>query len=356
MWSILYTILAEQIQKTEQAGMDAIKSNDTDPAPPPRLRSLWSWIQGKASTKGRRTKKAFRKVNCAPTAMTRAGARATQRTCYDRSILVKIRDAYNRTHPDQSPIQTRQPAALVQALRDRLSDQCDQEDCWLKLLPSAQMQYLEERIFAPKHPREWLKNPREWLSNYDIINVLRQYEAAYPDFTFLGPSPIDFDKRLPGKRGCVENAICTFRLANYVGPDAKQTHIKKIGLSFNLDEHDEAGSHWVTLYVDLNHGIVFYFDSALNDTPPEIDALVHRILDQARELGLKMTYRKNRIQHQFSNSECGMYSLFFLVTLVTGKWDQRPMSVMTALRRFETKRVPDAVVSRFRNEYFNDPV
>jgi len=32
------------------------------------------------------------------------------------------------------------------------------------------------------------------------------------------------------------------------------------------------------------------------------------------------------------------------------------MSVMTALRRFETKRVPDAVVSRFRNEYFNDPV
>jgi hypothetical protein len=318
--------------------MDAIKSNDTDPAPAPRLRSIWSWIQGKATTKGRRTKKALRKVNCAPTAMTKAGARATQRTCYDRSILVKIRDAYNRTHPDQPPILARQPAALVQALRDRLSDQCDQEDCWLKLLPSDQRQYLE------------------WLSNYDIINVLRQYEAAYPDFTFLGPSPIDFDKRLPGKRGCVENAICTFRLANYVGPDAKQPHIKKIGLSFNLDEHDEAGSHWVTLYVDLNHSIVFYFDSALNDTPPEIDALVHRILDQARELGLKMTYRKNRVQHQFSNSECGMYSLFFLVTLITGKWDQRPMSVMTALRRFETKRVTDAAVARFRNEYFNEPV
>ena len=27
----------------------------------------------------------------------------------------------------------------------------------------------------------------------------------------------------------------------------------KIGSVFNLDDHDEPGSHWVSLYMELNH-------------------------------------------------------------------------------------------------------
>ena len=50
-----------------------------------------------------------------------------------------------------------------------------------------------ESLFAPFHPDEWKQNPSAWLSNHDIFNVLAQYEKAYPEFHFIGPTPIDFD-------------------------------------------------------------------------------------------------------------------------------------------------------------------
>ena len=47
--------------------------------------------------------------------------------------------------------------------------------------------------FTPYKPTEWEKNPVEWLSNFDILNVLKQYEEKYSDFKFIGPTPIDFN-------------------------------------------------------------------------------------------------------------------------------------------------------------------
>ena len=126
---------------------------------------------------------------------------------------------------------------------------------------------------------------------------------------------------------------------------------------FNLDEHDESGSHWVSLYVDIPHKIIFYFDSALNDTPPEIEVLAQRVLEQAKQLGLSFAYQKNTVQHQFSNTECGMYSLFFLITLITEKWggEGKQMSIPSCLQRFKSQRIPDKIVSKFREHYFNSP-
>ena len=34
-----------------------------------------------------------------------------------------------------------------------------------------------------------------------------------------------------------------------------------MGIVFNLDPHDKPGSHWVSMYVDLNNGGIYYFDS-----------------------------------------------------------------------------------------------
>jgi len=286
-------------------------------------------------------------LNCGPMV---DGKNVNGGTCYTKKILQKIKMAYNQSHPDK--IKTSNPLTILDELKTRLKDECASENCWLKLLPPSQRIFLEQRVFRPFHPKEWNDNPREWLSNFDILKVLKQYEQSYPEFEFLGPCPIDFDKKLNDQK-CVCSEICKFQLSNYI-----KKGTKKIGMIFNLDDHDEAGSHWVSLYIDISHKIIFYFDSALNDIPPEIDVLAQRILKQATNIQETYTYKQNKIQHQFSNTECGMYALFFLITLITEKWggNGKRTTVPQCLQKISNHRIHDKVVEKFRNYYFNRPV
>lgn len=315
--------------------------------------SIWDVVT-RVTKKLTHTKPGFRRLNCAPTA---AGGRVVGSSCYNKQVLGKIRDAYNRTHTSYQ-ITAKRPDEIYESLRKLLHEECTQEDCWLKLLSEKEREYIAEHFFSPAHPKEWNDNPRAWLSNYDIIHVLEQYEKAYPKFAFLPPSPIDFDKKMT-KHRCVTNDLCTFQLSEF-----KEKGIEKIGIVLNLDEHDESGSHWVTLYIDLPHKVIFYLDSALNETPPEVEVLIKRIKKQGEALGISFQARKNRITHQFSNTECGMYALFFLVSLVTDCWGGEPpcpkksgskSNTMTFLNRFEKKRISDGVVAKFRERYFNAP-
>ena len=37
--------------------------------------------------------------------------------------------------------------------------------------------------------------------------------------------------------------------------------IFQIGIVFNLDKHDQEGSHWVSMFIDLKRDGIYYFDS-----------------------------------------------------------------------------------------------
>ena len=42
-----------------------------------------------------------------------------------------------------------------------------------------------------------------------------QYELAYPNFSFIGPTPIDFDKENVNEKGkCVWEELCNFSLSD----------------------------------------------------------------------------------------------------------------------------------------------
>ena len=297
-------------------------------------------------TKTRTTRK---KLQCSPIV---AGKSASKNTCYTNDILLKIRDAYHRTHPNEPRISTKSPKKILEELKKRMKNKCDAEDCWLSLLPVQQRKYLDQMVFAPDQPQEWKDNPDEWLSNYDIINVLKQYAIAYPKFEFIEPSPIDFDTKLSNHK-CVSDDLCVFDLSDYVNRG-----IEKIGICFNLDDHDGPGTHWVSMMIDIPNKIVFYFDSALFDTPPEIKTLVSRILQQSDELGLGIKYQHNTRQHQFGNTECGMYSLFFIITMLTEKWGGTGAytPIKQRIHFFKNKPISDKTVSEFRDKYFNEKI
>jgi len=196
--------------------------------------------------------------------------------------------------------------------------------------------------FRPEMPEEWHKNFNEWLSTTDIDKVLKQYVEADPHFFYFGATPMDFDLK-KGDR-CVVNSLCSFNLKKLL-KDGKT----KIGIVFNTDDHDEGGEHWVSMYIDckgvnLNKPCIYYFDSVGDDAPEEIMKLVEKIKKQGLENGITFTYLSNDIDHQHGNSECGIYSLHFIIYMLE-KGD---------FMKYIKNKKTDEYMEKFRTVFFID--
>ena len=179
---------------------------------------------------------------------------------------------------------------------------------------------------------------------------MQQYEHQYPAFSFIGPSPIDFDTHLVNGE-CVWEDLCELNVASRL--KAQKT---KIGIIFNTDPHTKGGSHWISLFIDLQKQYMFFFDSNGTRAPKQIKALCDRISAQALALSppLPLTYAENApLEHQYSNTECGMYSLFLIITLLT----EPKTGVHRTYRDFmlKDKLVTDKHMAGLRQKLFNAP-
>lgn len=304
-------------------------------------------IRPLAKTRKNKAAIPLKKMNCSPLVK---GKTASDKTCYTKEVLIQIRDAYNKSHDDTDKIVSDDANEIWNALRTKLLH-CKKEDCWLKELKDPELhENIDKYIFAPDSPPEWDKNPNEWLSNIDILNVLSQYQRTYKNFRFLGPSPIDFDAKMEGRTDtCIENTICKLSVKKQL-KDRK----KKIGIIFNLDKHNEPGSHWVSFFIDLDERVLFYFDSAGDSIPEEVGHLRDRIMEEGKTLGMKFKYYDNEgRKHQVGGTECGMYSLFFIVTMLTGEINNKKMSMKQRIHLFKEGNISDKYVEKYRKIYFN---
>lgn len=175
---------------------------------------------------------------------------------------------------------------------------------------------LRKQYLRPKMPRSWQKDPDMWLDNFNIIDVMKQYESACPWFKFLGVFPIDFSApdpyRTNGEIQCLYKETCALKLK-----DEYDKGIRGIGMIFNLDPHYKGGSHWVGLYINLNNinkPVVGYFDSYGYKTPPVIARLMRSLTLQVKTC--KLAYNARRFQ--YGNSECGMFSMYFIICMIHG--------------------------------------
>jgi len=243
-------------------------------------------------------------------------------TCLPEEALERLRRNWNKTHPRKKIVlnMTRKngvvrgagkKSLLYSKLRDAMKTQykCDTEFCMVKKIPAADGdKKVMMSYFRPEKPKSWDKKPSSWLDSYNIEDVMSQYEQANPEFEFIGPVPIDFDA--PTSWGkCIVNELCRLNL------DTMKTSGKtKIGIIFNLDKHDEPGSHWVCAFIDVPASSAYYFDSYGFEPEKEIKRLLGRLKDQ----GIKNIYY-NDIRHQKRGSECGMYCLFVIICLLRGR-------------------------------------
>ena len=218
--------------------------------------------------------------------------------------------------------------SLVLQLTDRLDKKCNNQLCWLKqrFVKALKDENLFKNTFRPIGP----EGKFEWLNTTQINDVMRQYEVKYPDFKFFGAVPIDFDD-LP------------FLNIKNINFDELYKTKKKLGFVFNLDEHWKSGSHWVALYSDLEKSQIYFFDSYGKRPEKRIRNLVKRISrwchshhnckdvcsitdgsssymrrDFKNKLEDVLDVEYNRNRHQYKNSECGVYSLNFILRLLNG--------------------------------------
>ncbi len=279
-----------------------------------------------------KTKKKFRKLNC-------SANKEKQFTCYSKNSLEKIKKMWNKRHPDKE-IHTNDTREIWEKLKNNLKEVCSTERCWIKqkFMENNLDSELLNNTHAPYAPKSWKENPNEWLTSNDIEKVMKQYEIDYPNFIFIGPSPIDFDKKLMFGE-CVWNELCNLNIIKQL-KDGKN----KIGIIFNTDPHNKSGSHWISLFIDIKRRFIFYFDSNGVKVPREIMSLIERIEKQGTEINIDFTIYFNRKEHQYSNTECGMYSLYFLNQMITT--NKSP-------KEFNSKRIPDKDVEELRKIYFN---
>lgn len=299
------------------------------------------------------------KASCSP----KQKEKQTGFSCYTKDDIRYLRNLWNKHlsggNNDPKYIQSNQPHQIYNQLSQHLAPQCgnnEKESCWLRqpFVSSKVSKQIREYAFSPMAPKEWKKNPNEWLSSLDIIRVMDQYQKAYKCFEFIGPTPIDFDKVL-GRQNCVWNDLCNFRLS-----DKMNKGIKKIGIIFNTDPHDKPGQHWISMFIKLNggkgnsnsknngKGEIFFFDSVGEPAPPEIMVLVERIKKQGEELNppIHFTFDQNHpVEHQYGNTECGIYSLFFIVHMLEDKITKHYL---------KTHILKDKYMQNFRKIYFND--
>lgn len=257
-------------------------------------------------------------------------------SCFELAELQAIAKAFNRyieknalcSTPDkcvprtQIDITGKNRLELWKSIYNRLNKICRYEYCWIDqaFINLIDDKELRERIryftFKPKSTRV----PNGWLSTKDIDDVMRQYQQFDPTFFFLGALPCDF----------------------YTQTRVKYEDIRKykrVGIVFNLDRHNQRGSHWTALLIDNVSNTIEYFDSAAGSPNRYIKTFIKNVESKTQR---RYQYVENKIVHQRENGECGVYAIYFLIRRLLGK----------SFNEISANVIPDKSMNRFRQYIF----
>ena len=291
------------------------------------------------SNKSSRTRKFIKKLNCAPISKNlKKTMKLKNKSCYQDKGLQKMSEFWNMRHPDDK-INSKEPRIIWNFFKNKFSKVCNNEKCWLrqKFIENNNKELL--KYFSPDAPSIWSDNPYTWLNSNDLKNIMVQYEEAYKNFEFIGPSPIDFDKIIMDNE-CVWDELCNFSLTSKI-----KKNINKIGIIFNTDPHDKKGQHWIAVFIDIKNSFIMYFDSNGYKIPNEINIFIERVIKQGKDIDINFKYYDNyKFQHQKNDGQCGIYTLYFIIELLLE--NKSP-------EYFKTTRITDETMKDHRLIYYN---
>ena len=243
-----------------------------------------------------------------------------------------LRTVYNKEHSKEPDIPDGTPEQLWKSLQQRFHSKCTsgRTEC-----------IISHMLTRPKAPDAWITNPTDWLSSVDIERAEKEYEKLFKNFIFLGCIPIDFDLKSPTGK-CLVDVLCSISIK-----DLYKKNKTKIGIVFNTDVHTGPGQHWISLFCDIDPDLeeprITYFDSYAQKPEKEIQKLMKRWKDEWDQTGIHskpMATTYNKTRHQFKDSECGVYCLYFHYCCLA----RIPMD----------QKIPDDVINVFRRLIFKE--
>jgi hypothetical protein len=248
---------------------------------------------------------------CSPNASTGSKGTKGMESCYTKDQLKIIADTYNKNSAQKIQI-----AGTKEQLWSQIDTQmkkvCDNEWCWIDKLS---INGIETAFMPEGHDDRY-----QWLSTTEIKDVLSRYERIHKNFAFLGPMPIDFCS-------LTNNEICNIDI-NRCLKNGKT----KIGMVFNTDPSTAPGKHWISMFIDIsdvnpNKWEINFFDSfGRSAIPKEISQFIDilqkqnngRFILKLNCMSIATRTCTNSVQHQQKGSECGVYSINFIVERLSG--------------------------------------
>jgi len=255
-------------------------------------------------------------------------------TCFSFESLLGIAKAYNKYYGEHKipykniyakykklPTDTNK-SALSHEIWKQLSDniktcKSKSETCWIEqpflqtIKEDDLIDMITKETFKPRRPL----GKRQWLSNFDIEDVMAQYTRLYPDFLYYGPYPSDiFEpsvKVLFGMPFTDYESMVTTKSGDIA---------KYIAMTFNTDPHTKSGAHWVSLAILPRDDTVYfnYFDSVGRHPNRNINIFINELIESCKKSGMhkKGEFNINQTQHQRKNTECGVYSINYILNVI----------------------------------------
>jgi hypothetical protein len=285
-----------------------------------------------------------------------ATGREDSNSCFTLNELHEIAKNYNEKNTDKIQLYDSKEK-MVNVLHEKFKSKCSSESCWptLDFIKNSEDLNL---AFKPEGP----PGQFEWLSTTEINECMERYMNKYPSFLFIGAVPIDI-------RDLNEFGVNTLKYDKLIKKGKTQ-----IGIIFNLDEHYKSGSHWVAFYIDFNKKQMYYSDSAGKPPEKRVKRLVKKLAEKwyqddiqnsnkyksinkkkislpidsyMNESGPNILEQKydikfNTLQHQYGGSECGVYSINFIVRTLRGD----------DFNTIHNIRIPDKEINTCRKSYF----
>lgn len=240
-------------------------------------------------------------MNCAP------AIKGTY-TCLTKDKLINIANIYNTLEIKKNNKDIINIYQSKKKIWESLVNRLGNEKQWTELSFIDSIKSNINSIYKPIQPEGWKKNKHEWLSTTNINSVMNQYENKYNDFKFLGAVPSD----------CHTVMSCSLAQTNIINL-YKNNNVKKIGIVFNIDKHYQNGSHWVSLFININKSDITYFDSYGLDAPNNIKHYINQLITNFNKINVNLKYNYNNKRHQYGGSECGVYSMYFILQSLNNK-------------------------------------
>tara|TARA_B110000208_G_scaffold191059_2_gene256688 strand:+ start:412 stop:1335 length:924 start_codon:yes stop_codon:yes gene_type:complete len=223
-----------------------------------------------------------------------------------------------------------------------------------------------KNIFKP----QGTKGQYDWLSTLNINDVLRQYELKYKDFKFGGAVPSDVFSYKKEERVDYPLMDTNLNIQHLDLHDLNIMGIKKIAFVYNLDKSYQSGSHWVALFCNLDKCQVYFFDSYGQRPSKDIRSMIEKLANmcynkhnttcvkECNDLSVSQSFMMetgknklekllsnidyNRNRNQYKNTECGVYSINFIVQLLNGK----------KFKEIIDNPISDEEINKLRKKYY----